>query len=240
MAEQYLAEVKVCARPVQRLHAAMRAARSDRRAPARAFPAAQSKYGAKSETYEEFQRILTEFLNGASDTVLVMERIGALFSSCKPLAFGFNTFLPEGYRILATNHMRYLTCDGSAEATRALADGFLDQLCACLAPHPGVLRAALEAMDRLPSAGELRAVESMEELAQPPARGPASSVSGMPAELAARIHAALTEIENAMRPVSAAHKLMVELMQYVPTGLHHGLVDSIKGYTHYIEGGRSA
>lgn len=194
----------------------------------------QALYGDKSETYEEFQRILNEFLNGASDTVLVMQRVAALFSARKDLVFAFNTFLPQGYRLmgLKTQHLPYLTCDGSAESTRALAENFVERLCEHLAPYPHLLVPMLEAIDRFPSADELRVLQSMEELMAMGAGG--VPVSGMTLEQAESIRSAAAEVESGLNKLEM-QSLVRELMQYLPTGLHNGLADSVQGYTHYIE-----
>lgn len=195
-------------------------------------------YGDKSETYEEFQRILTEFLNGASDTVLVMQRIAELFGARKELVFAFNTFLPEKYRLLGVRiqHMPYIACDGSAEATRALADSFVDRLCKELAPYPKVLAQVLSAIDKFPSADELRVVQSMDELMRPADGAGGVPVAGMTLEQAEGIRSAAADIEVGFNKLPWTVQLLLrELVHYLPPGLQNGLADSVQGYTHHIQ-----
>lgn len=165
-----------------------------------------------------------------------MQRIADLFSARKELVFAFNTFLPEGYRLMGmrTQHLPYLACDGSAESTRALADSFVERLCEHLAPYPNMLVPMLKAIDKFPSADELRVVQSMEELMAPGASG--VPVSGMTLEQAESIRSAAAEVEVGLNKLPwTVQSLLRELMQYLPTGLHNGLADSVQGFTLYVE-----
>lgn len=193
-------------------------------------------YGETSETFAEFLRVLTDFFNGATDTVLVMDRIAELFAESIELVFAFNAFLPDGYRLTAmpAQHMPYLTCEATPEATRALADDFLGRLCMQLQPYPQLLAPVLSAIDKFPSPDELRPVRSMDELMGlgVPQGVP---VSGMTLDQAERIRGAAREMEMALNKLPETVRSVVrELMHFLPTGLHNGLADSVQGFTRFV------
>eukprot|EP00581_Thalassiosira_minuscula_P014404 CAMPEP_0183732562 /NCGR_PEP_ID=MMETSP0737-20130205/38710_1 /TAXON_ID=385413 /ORGANISM="Thalassiosira miniscula, Strain CCMP1093" /LENGTH=103 /DNA_ID=CAMNT_0025965593 /DNA_START=79 /DNA_END=386 /DNA_ORIENTATION=+ len=65
------------------------------------------EFGSQPHIYNEFLDIMKTFKSQAIDTPGVIKRVASLFHGNKRLVLGFNTFLPEGYRI-------ELPLDGSA------------------------------------------------------------------------------------------------------------------------------
>ncbi|KAL7435268.1 hypothetical protein ACHAXH_008274 [Discostella pseudostelligera] len=65
------------------------------------------EFGDRPHIYNEFLDIMKTFKSQTIDTPGVIRRVASLFHGNKRLVLGFNTFLPEGYRI-------ELPLDGSA------------------------------------------------------------------------------------------------------------------------------
>ena len=57
------------------------------------------EFGDRPHIYNEFLDIMKTFKSQAIDTPGVIRRVASLFHGNKRLVLGFNTFLPEGYRI---------------------------------------------------------------------------------------------------------------------------------------------
>ena len=57
------------------------------------------EFGDFPQIYNEFLEIMKTFKSQEIDTPGVIRRVAALFHGNKRLVLGFNTFLPEGYRI---------------------------------------------------------------------------------------------------------------------------------------------
>lgn len=57
------------------------------------------EFGEKPRIYNEFLEIMKNFKAQAIDTPGVIERVSNLFRGYNNLILGFNTFLPEGYKI---------------------------------------------------------------------------------------------------------------------------------------------
>lgn len=58
-----------------------------------------SPLGDRPEIYNEFLEIMKSFKSQEIDTPGVIERVSTLFKGYGKLIYGFNTFLPEGYKI---------------------------------------------------------------------------------------------------------------------------------------------
>jgi len=56
-------------------------------------------FGAKPEIYNEFLDIMKNFKAQEIDTPGVIQQVSHLFRGYNKLILGFNTFLPEGYKI---------------------------------------------------------------------------------------------------------------------------------------------
>ena len=57
------------------------------------------EFGDRPQIYNEFLDIMKNFKSQQIDTPGVIERVSNLFHGNKKLVLGFNTFLPEGYKI---------------------------------------------------------------------------------------------------------------------------------------------
>ncbi|EED93752.1 predicted protein, partial [Thalassiosira pseudonana CCMP1335] len=57
------------------------------------------EFGDRPHIYNEFLDIMKTFKSQQIDTPGVIQRVSALFHGNKRLVLGFNTFLPEGYKI---------------------------------------------------------------------------------------------------------------------------------------------
>ena len=57
------------------------------------------EFGDRPHIYNEFLDIMKTFKSQAIDTPGVIRRVASLFHGNRRLVLGFNTFLPEGYRI---------------------------------------------------------------------------------------------------------------------------------------------
>ena len=55
------------------------------------------EFGDRSQIYNEFIKIMKNFKSMKIDTSGVIRRVSTLFQGNKALAFGFNTFLPDGF-----------------------------------------------------------------------------------------------------------------------------------------------
>ncbi|KAJ3380210.1 Transcriptional regulatory protein sin3 [Lobulomyces angularis] len=62
------------------------------------------QFEAQSEVYSRFLDIMKDFKSQSIDTPAVIERVSTLFRGHSHLITGFNTFLPPGYRVEATNN----------------------------------------------------------------------------------------------------------------------------------------
>ncbi|EKX35432.1 hypothetical protein GUITHDRAFT_51608, partial [Guillardia theta CCMP2712] len=59
----------------------------------------KSQFGDNPEVYNKFLDIMKDFKSHSIDTQKVIERVSKLFSGHQNLILGFNTFLPQGYKI---------------------------------------------------------------------------------------------------------------------------------------------
>eukprot|EP00957_Ditylum_brightwellii_P120881 9219190-Ditylum_brightwellii.AAC.1 len=57
------------------------------------------EFGDRPHIYNEFLDIMKKFKCQEIDTPGVIQRVSSLFHGNKKLVLGFNTFLPEGYKI---------------------------------------------------------------------------------------------------------------------------------------------
>ena len=57
------------------------------------------EFGDRPQIYNEFLDIMKTFKTQQIDTPGVIRRVSTLFQGNKKLVLGFNTFLPEGYKI---------------------------------------------------------------------------------------------------------------------------------------------
>ena len=57
------------------------------------------EFGDRPHIYNEFLDIMKTFKTSQIDTPGVIQRVSSLFHGNKKLVLGFNTFLPEGYKI---------------------------------------------------------------------------------------------------------------------------------------------
>ncbi|GMM54440.1 transcriptional regulator [Maudiozyma humilis] len=62
------------------------------------------QFNARPDVYNQFLDIMKDFKSQAIDTPGVIERVSTLFKGFPALIQGFNTFLPQGYRIDCTNN----------------------------------------------------------------------------------------------------------------------------------------
>ena len=121
------------------------------------------EFGDRPQIYNEFLDIMKTFKSQEIDTPGVIRRVAALFHGNKRLVLGFNTFLPEGYRI-------ELPLDGSPfpvyrEPGRA-----------------GVVQIQLPGNPHFPSAAAAGRMGDLKPAAMPPSGGimpPASAPGGM-------------------------------------------------------------
>ena len=60
------------------------------------------EFGNRPHIYNEFLDIMKNFKSQTIDTPGVIRRVSELFAGNKKLVLGFNTFLPEGYKVSAT------------------------------------------------------------------------------------------------------------------------------------------
>jgi paired amphipathic helix protein Sin3a len=59
----------------------------------------KQQFGDNPEIYNKFLDIMKDFKSHAIDTQKVIERVSRLFHGHQSLILGFNTFLPQGYKI---------------------------------------------------------------------------------------------------------------------------------------------
>ena len=59
----------------------------------------KAEFGDEPEIYNEFLEIMKSFKSQQIDTPGVIRRVSTLFEGYGKLIYGFNTFLPEGYKI---------------------------------------------------------------------------------------------------------------------------------------------
>ena len=57
------------------------------------------EFGSQPEIYDLFLDIMNHFKFGKIDTPVVIQKVSELFVGNKKLVLGFNTFLPEGYKV---------------------------------------------------------------------------------------------------------------------------------------------
>ena len=57
------------------------------------------EFGSQPEIYDLFLDIMNHFKSGKIDTPGVIQKVSELFVGNKKLVLGFNTFLPEGYKV---------------------------------------------------------------------------------------------------------------------------------------------
>ena len=66
----------------------------------------KAEFGDEPEIYNEFLEITKSFTSQQIDTPGVIRRVSTLFEGYGKLIYGFNTFLPEGYKIEVPEHLR--------------------------------------------------------------------------------------------------------------------------------------
>ena len=66
----------------------------------------KAEFGDEPEIYNEFLEIMKSFKSQQIDTPGVIRRVSTLFEGYGKLIYGFNTFLPEGYKIEVPEHLR--------------------------------------------------------------------------------------------------------------------------------------
>jgi len=66
----------------------------------------KAEFGDEPEIYNEFLEIMKSFTSQQIDTPGVIRRVSTLFEGYGKLIYGFNTFLPEGYKIELPEHLR--------------------------------------------------------------------------------------------------------------------------------------
>eukprot|EP00629_Pelagomonadales_sp_RCC1024_P013041 CAMPEP_0119279682 /NCGR_PEP_ID=MMETSP1329-20130426/21296_1 /TAXON_ID=114041 /ORGANISM="Genus nov. species nov., Strain RCC1024" /LENGTH=199 /DNA_ID=CAMNT_0007280237 /DNA_START=244 /DNA_END=840 /DNA_ORIENTATION=- len=66
----------------------------------------KAEFGDEPEIYNEFLEIMKSFKSQQIDTPGVIRRVSTLFEGYGKLIYGFNTFLPEGYKIDVPEHLR--------------------------------------------------------------------------------------------------------------------------------------
>ena len=66
----------------------------------------KAEFGDEPEIYNEFLEIMKSFKSQQIDTPGVIRRVSTLFEGYGKLIYGFNTFLPEGFKITAEDIAR--------------------------------------------------------------------------------------------------------------------------------------
>ena len=66
----------------------------------------KAEFGDEPEIYNEFLEIMKSFKSQQIDTPGVIRRVSTLFEGYGKLIYGFNTFLPEGYKMEVPEHLR--------------------------------------------------------------------------------------------------------------------------------------
>lgn len=87
------------------------------------------EFGERPHIYNEFLDIMKHFKAQQIDTPGVIQRVSNLFKGNKRLVLGFNTFLPEGYKI-------ELDAEGNTVASQAGVPGTVTLAMASGAPVP--------------------------------------------------------------------------------------------------------
>ena len=98
----------------------------------------KAEFGDEPEIYNEFLEIMKSFKSQQIDTPGVIRRVSTLFEGYGKLIYGFNTFLPEGYKIEVPEHLR--------EQLR----GQVNAVAGSSAPAPPAAPRALRATARAP------------------------------------------------------------------------------------------
>jgi histone deacetylase complex regulatory component SIN3 len=96
------------------------------------------EFGDRPQIYNEFLDIMKNFKSQQIDTPGVIERVSNLFHGNKKLVLGFNTFLPEGYKI-------ELPIDGAPAVFRAPGQIGVTQIRTHAYNLPGAQQAAAQA-----------------------------------------------------------------------------------------------
>ncbi|CAE6406710.1 unnamed protein product [Rhizoctonia solani] len=109
------------------------------------------KFQDKPDVYNHFLDIMKDFKSQAIDTPGVIDRVSSLFNGHTALIQGFNTFLPQGYRIDCTvdqhdhNLITVTTPSGTTTQTTGGPSRHVLSTHASPAPYPAIVHAALPA-----------------------------------------------------------------------------------------------
>ncbi|KAF0699793.1 Aste57867_9634 [Aphanomyces stellatus] len=133
----------------------------------------KQQFGDQPDVYNQFLDVMKEFKSNTIDTPGVIQRVSELFKGHPNLIFGFNTFLPPGYRIRPESIDLYVTAGAPPPPSNGPPPSSSNAPLQVVRPAPPGGSAPLPPLSS--NASSMSSQPSMTMLRPPPVTIPASS-----------------------------------------------------------------